>query len=72
MLPKTLRELAVRYRNKKNTFDKEECNLDKPGENNSKFQSFLNSFMVDVLIFIATTYYSDYCTNCNVCIIQTI
>ena len=50
--PKTLRELAVRYRNKKNTFDKEERNLDKPGENNSKFQSFLNSFIVDVLIFI--------------------
>ena len=51
--PTTLKELAVRYRNKKNTFDKEERNLDKPGENNSKFQSFLNSFMVDVLIFIA-------------------
>ena len=30
--PKTLRELAVRYRNKKNPFDKEERNLDKPGE----------------------------------------
>ena len=51
--PTMLKELAVRYRNKKNTFDKEERNLDKPGENNSKFQSFLNSFMVDVLIFIA-------------------
>ena len=48
--PKTLRE---RYRNKKNTLDKKKHNLDKPGEKNSKFQSFLNSFMVDVLIFIA-------------------
>ena len=70
--PKTLRELAVRYRNKKNTFDKEERNLDKPEENNSKFQSFLNSFIVDVLIFHRRTYYSDYCTNCNICIIWTI
>ena len=32
---------------------KEECNLDKPEESDSKFQSFLNSFIADVLIFTA-------------------
>ena len=52
--PKTLRDLAIRYKNKRNTFDKEECNLDTPEENDSKFQSFLNSFIADVLIFTAT------------------
>ena len=52
--PKTLRDLAIRYKNKRNTFDKEECNLDTPKENDSKFQSFLNSFIADVLIFTAT------------------
>ena len=51
--PKTLRELVVRYRNKKNTLNKKEQNSDEPGENNSKFQVFLNSFLADVLIFTA-------------------
>ena len=51
--PKTLRDLAVRYRNKKNIPHREECNLDKPKENDSIFQSFLNSFIADVLIFTA-------------------
>ena len=51
--PITLRDLAIRYKNKRNTFDKEECNLDTPKENDSKFQSFLNSFIADVLIFTA-------------------
>ena len=50
--PKTLRDLAIQYRNKKNILDKKEQNLDKP-EGNSKFQSFLNSFLADVLIFTA-------------------
>ena len=51
--PKTLRDLAVQYRNKKNIFDKKEQNSDGPKENNSKFQVFLNSFLADVLIFTA-------------------
>ena len=51
--PKTLRDLAVQYRNKKNILDKKEQNSDKPEENNSKFQTFLNSFLADVLIFTA-------------------
>ena len=51
--PKTLQDLSIRYKNKKNTFDKEEHNLDTPEENDSKFQSFLNSFIADVLIFTA-------------------
>ena len=34
--PTTLRDLAIQYRNKKNTFDKKEQELDKPKEN-SKF-----------------------------------
>ena len=50
--PKTLRDLAIQYRNKKNILDKKEQNSDKP-EDNSKFQSFLNSFLADVLIFTA-------------------
>ena len=48
--PKTLRDLAIQYRNKRNILDKKEQNLNKP-EDNSKFQSFLNSFLADVLIF---------------------
>ena len=51
--PKTLRDLAVGYRNKKNILNKEEHNSDKPKESDSKFQSFLNSFIADVLIFTA-------------------
>ena len=51
--PKTLRELAVRYRNKKNILDKEECNSDRPKDSDSKFQSFLNSFLVDIFVFTA-------------------
>ena len=50
--PKTLPDLAVQYRNKKNILDKKERNSDKP-EDNSKFQAFLNSFLADVLIFTA-------------------
>ena len=34
--PKTLRDLAIQYRNKKNIFNKKEHDLDKPKEN-SKF-----------------------------------
>ena len=50
--PKTLQDLAIQYRNKRNLLDKEEQELDKP-EENSKFWSFLNSFLADVLIFTA-------------------
>ena len=51
--PKTLRHLAVRYRIKKNILDKREQNSNKPEENNSKFRTFQNSFLADVLIFTA-------------------
>ena len=51
--PKTLRDLAVRYRNKKSILDKKERSSDKPKESDSRFQSFLNSFIADVLIFTA-------------------
>ena len=44
--------MAIQYRNKKNILDKEEQELDKPQEN-SKFRSFLNSFLANVLIFTA-------------------
>ena len=50
--PKMLGDLAIQYQNKKNLFNKEEQELDKPKEN-SKFQSFLNSFLTDVLVFTA-------------------
>ena len=51
-VPKTLQNLAIQYRNKKNILDKKEHELDKP-EDNSKFRSFLNSFLANVLIFTA-------------------
>ena len=51
--PKTLQDLPVQYRNKKNILDKEERNLVKPKESDSGFRSFLNSFIADVLIFTA-------------------
>ena len=51
--PKTLQDLAIQYRNKKNILDKKEQELDKL-EENSKFRSFLNSFLADILIFTAT------------------
>ena len=50
--PKTLRDLAIQYKNKKNILEKKEQNLNKP-EGNSKFKSFLNTFLADVLIFTA-------------------
>ena len=50
--PKTLQDLAIQYKNKKNILDKKEQELDKP-EGNSKFKSFLNSFLADVFIFTA-------------------
>ena len=50
--PKTLQDLAIQYRNKKNILDKKEQELDKL-EGNLKFKSFLNSFLADVLIFTA-------------------
>ena len=51
--PKTLQDLVVRYRDKKNILDKKEQNSDRPKESDSRFQSFLNSFIADVLIFTA-------------------
>ena len=50
--PKTLRELIIQYKSKKNVHDKKEQDLDKP-ETNARFQSFLNSFLANVLIFTA-------------------
>ena len=50
--PKTLQDLAIQYRNKKNILDKKEQELDKQ-EENSKLKSFLNSFLTNVLIFTA-------------------
>ena len=46
-----LQELAIQYKNKKNIQDKKEQELDNP-EENSKFKLFLNSFLVEILIFI--------------------
>ena len=70
--PKTLRDLAVQYRNKKDILDMKEQTSDKPEENNSKFQTFLNSFLADVLIFIAVLITLIIMRNHNICIIQTI
>ena len=51
--PKTLRELVIQYKGKKNALDKKEQDLERP-ETNAGFQSFLNSFLANVLIFTAT------------------
>ena len=53
MLLKHYKTLAVGYRNKKNIFDKKERNSDKPRESDSRFLSFLNSFIANVLMFTA-------------------
>ena len=53
MLLKHYEKLAIGYKNKKNTVDREERNLGTPEQNNFKFQSFLNSFMAEVLMFTA-------------------
>ena len=50
--PKTLRDLAVQYQNKRNILNKKEQELDNP-EEISKFKPFLNSFLADILIFTA-------------------
>ena len=44
--------MAIQYRNRKNILDKREKEVDKP-EENSKFKSFINSFLANVLIFTA-------------------
>ena len=50
--PRTLRELAIQYKSKKNVFNKKKQDTDKP-DNTSGFQLFLNSFLSDVLMFTA-------------------
>ena len=50
--PKTLRELVIQYKSKKNVLNKKEQDLDKP-ETNARFRSFLNSFLANVFIFAA-------------------
>ena len=50
--PKILRELAIEYKGRKNVLNKKEQNSDKP-KNHTGFQSFLKSFLADVLIFTA-------------------
>ena len=50
--PKTLLDLVVQYQNKRNILYKKEQELEKP-EEISKFRSFLNSFLADILLFTA-------------------
>ena len=50
--PKTLHDLAVQYHNQRNILNKKEQEIENP-EENSKFKSFLNSFLADILIFTA-------------------
>ena len=50
--PKTLQDLVIQYQNKRKILDKKEQDLGNP-EENSKFKSFLNSFLADILIFTA-------------------
>ena len=69
--PKTLWDLAIWYKNRKNVLDKKEQYLDKP-ENNSRFQSFLNSFLSWCTYIYSCTYNTDYHTNYNIYVIWTI
>ena len=50
--PETLRDLAVQYQNKKKFLDKKEQEIEET-KGISKFKSFLNSFLVDILLFTA-------------------
>ena len=50
--PETLRYLAVQYQNKKKILDKKEQEIEET-KGISKFKSFLNSFLVDILLFTA-------------------
>ena len=50
--PKTLRNLAMQYKHRKDILNKEEGEIENP-EEKSKFKSFLNSFLADILLFIA-------------------
>ena len=45
--------MAAQYQNKKNVLDKKEQELVNPKET-SKFKSFLNSVLADILLFTAT------------------
>ena len=47
-----MKDLAVQYQNKNNILDKKEQELEKP-EETSKFKSFINSFLADILLFTA-------------------
>ena len=50
--PETLRDLAVWYLNKNKILDKKEQEIEET-EEFSKFKLFLNSFLVDILLFTA-------------------
>ena len=52
-------------------FDKSEKDLDKP-ENNSGFQSFLNSFLANVVIFTAALITLIIISNHNVHVVRAI
>ena len=49
---KTLLDLAIQYHNQRDILNKKEQETENPVEN-SKFKSFLNSFLADLLIFTA-------------------
>ena len=68
---KTLQDLAIQYKNKRNILNKKEQELDKP-EENLKFKSFLNSFLADVLIFTAALITLIIAVNYNIYCIWTI
>ena len=70
--PKTLRDLAVQYRNKKNILDKKEQNSDKPKESDSRISIFSKQFYSQCTYIHSCAYNTDYYTNHNICIIQTI
>ena len=69
--PKTLRDLAVQYQNKKNILNKKEQELENP-EETSKFKSFLNSFLADIHLF-TTALITLIITLCdNICHVWTV
>ena len=50
--PKTLQDLAIQYHNQRDILNKKAQETENP-EENSKFKSFLYSFLADILIFTA-------------------
>ena len=69
--PKTLRELVNQYKSKRNMLDKKEQDLEKP-ETNVWISILSKQLSSQCTHLYCCTYNSDYHTNYNIYVIQTI